>query len=64
MIRFLKRGVSAEQDAAEQSRVRQTVESILADIERRGDDAVLAAATLLQPLTGCIIPVDGGRPLA
>jgi len=27
-------------------------------------DAVLAAATLLQPLTGCIIPVDGGRPLA
>ena len=27
-------------------------------------DAVVAAATLLQPLTGCIIPVDGGRPLA
>ena len=27
-------------------------------------DAVLAAATLLRPLTGCIIPVDGGRPLA
>jgi 3-oxoacyl-[acyl-carrier protein] reductase len=27
-------------------------------------DAVLAAATLLQPLTGCVIPVDGGRPLA
>ena len=27
-------------------------------------DAVLAAATLLQPLTGCIIPVDGGRLLA
>jgi 3-oxoacyl-[acyl-carrier protein] reductase len=27
-------------------------------------DAVLAAATLLQPLTGCIIPVDGGRQLA
>lgn len=40
MIRFLKRGVSAEQDAAEQSRVRQTVESILADIEKRGDAAV------------------------
>ena len=27
-------------------------------------DAVLAAATLLQSLTGCVIPVDGGRPLA
>lgn len=27
-------------------------------------DAVLAAATLLQPLTGCVIAVDGGRPLA
>ena len=27
-------------------------------------DAVVAAATLLQPLTGCVIPVDGGRPLA
>ena len=40
MIRFLKQGVSAEQDAAEQSQVRQTVESILADIERRGDAAV------------------------
>ena len=40
MIRFLKRGISAEQDAAEQSRVRQTVESILADIGTRGDAAV------------------------
>lgn len=27
-------------------------------------DAVVAAATLLQPLTGCVIAVDGGRPLA
>jgi 3-oxoacyl-[acyl-carrier protein] reductase len=27
-------------------------------------DAVVAAATLLKPLTGCVIPVDGGRPLA
>jgi len=40
VIRFLKRGISAEQDAAEQSRVRQTVESIIADIEKRGDAAV------------------------
>ncbi len=42
MIRCLKRGVSAGQDAAEQSRVRQTVGSILADIERRGDAASAA----------------------
>jgi 3-oxoacyl-[acyl-carrier protein] reductase len=27
-------------------------------------DAVLAAATTLRYSTGCIIPVDGGRPLA
>jgi sulfopropanediol 3-dehydrogenase len=40
VIRFLKRGISAEQDAAEQSKVRHTVESILADIEKRGDAAV------------------------
>ena len=26
-------------------------------------DAVLAAITLLTNSTGCIIPVDGGRPL-
>ena len=27
-------------------------------------DAVLAAATTLQSATGCVIPIDGGRPLA
>ncbi len=40
MIRFLKTGISAEQDAADVAKVRQTVEAILADIEKRGDDAV------------------------
>ena len=40
MIRILKSGISAEQDAADVAKVRQTVEAILADIEKRGDDAV------------------------
>jgi sulfopropanediol 3-dehydrogenase len=40
MIRSLKSGISAEQDAADVAKVRQTVEAILADIEKRGDDAV------------------------
>ena len=40
MIRFLKTGISAEQDAADIAKVRQTVEAILADIEKRGDEAV------------------------
>src|SRR5262245_41098763 len=40
MVRFLKRGISAEQDAAESAKVRATVEAILADIEKRGDEAV------------------------
>jgi sulfopropanediol 3-dehydrogenase len=40
MIRILKSGISAEQDAADIAKVRQTVEAILADIEQRGDRAV------------------------
>jgi sulfopropanediol 3-dehydrogenase len=40
MIRYLKSGISAEQDAADIAKVRQTVEAILADIEKRGDAAV------------------------
>jgi len=40
MIRFLKTGITAEQDAADTAKVRATVETILADIERRGDQAV------------------------
>ena len=40
MVRFLKVGVSAEQDAAESATVRATVEGILADIDKRGDEAV------------------------
>src|SRR5690606_27409172 len=40
MAIFLKKGISAEQDAADIAKVRATVEGILADIEARGDAAV------------------------
>ncbi|HEX7810401.1 MAG TPA: histidinol dehydrogenase [Burkholderiales bacterium] len=40
MAIFLKKGVSAEQDAADIVKVRKIVEDILADIETRGDQAV------------------------
>lgn len=40
MAIFLKKGISAEQDAADIAKVRKTVEDILADIESRGDQAV------------------------
>ena len=40
MISYLKRGKSAEDVAEADAKVRQTVEDILADIEKRGDDAV------------------------
>lgn len=40
MAVFLKTGISAEQDAADIAKVRGTVEGILADIEKRGDEAV------------------------
>jgi len=40
MIRFLKMGISAADDAAEQAKVRTTVEGIIADVEKRGDAAV------------------------
>ena len=42
MIRFLKEGVSAEAADELDAQVRATVETILADIESRGDDAVRA----------------------
>ncbi len=40
MAIWLKKGISAEEDAANVEKVRRTVEEILADIERRGDPAV------------------------
>jgi sulfopropanediol 3-dehydrogenase len=40
MAIWLKKGISAEEDAANVEKVRRTVEDILADIERRGDAAV------------------------
>lgn len=40
MAIWLKKGISAEDDAADVAKVRGTVEGILADIEKRGDAAV------------------------
>lgn len=40
MVRFLKTGISAEESASEEARVKDTVEAILADITARGLDAV------------------------
>ena len=40
MIQYLKEGRSAADAKADQSKVRQTVEQILAEIELRGDAAV------------------------
>ncbi len=40
MAMWLKKGISAEDDAAQVAKVRKTVEGILADIEARGDSAV------------------------
>ena len=40
MAIWLKKGISAEEDAANVENVRKTVEEILADIEKRGDSAV------------------------
>jgi sulfopropanediol 3-dehydrogenase len=40
MAIWLKKGISAEDDAANVAQVRSTVEQILADIEVRGDEAV------------------------
>jgi len=39
-IRYLKRGKDAAAIAAEDAKVRTTVEGILADVEARGDAAV------------------------
>ncbi len=40
MAIWLKKGISAEEDAAQVAKVRETVEQILSDIEKRGDAAV------------------------
>ena len=40
MAIWLKKGISAEDDAADVAKIRKTVEDILADIEARGDAAV------------------------
>ena len=40
MAIWLKKGISAEDDAADVAKVRSVVEGILTDIEKRGDEAV------------------------
>jgi sulfopropanediol 3-dehydrogenase len=45
MVRFLKTGRTAEQSTADAGKVRDTVGSILADIEARGDAAVRELST-------------------
>ena len=40
MIRYIKKGRSGEEIAADADQVKKTVEGILADIEQRGDEAV------------------------
>ena len=40
MAVWLKKGISAENDAADLAKVRSVVEGILADIEKSGDKAV------------------------
>ena len=42
MAIWLKKGISAEDDAADIAKVRSAVEGILADIEKSGDKAVRA----------------------
>ena len=44
MITYLKHGKSADEVAEAEAKVRQTVEDILTDIEKRGDDAVKGLA--------------------
>jgi sulfopropanediol 3-dehydrogenase len=39
-IRYIKKGMNSEESAANQLKTRQIVESILSDVEQRGDEAV------------------------
>ena len=52
MIRYLKKGVSAEQTATDDAKVRALVESVLADIGKRGDAAVREYCSWLCALEG------------
>lgn len=45
MVRLLKAGVSQEKAAADDAKVRQTVETVLAEISQRGDTAVREYST-------------------
>lgn len=39
-VKYIKKGMAAEESAANQAKTRQIVESILSDVETRGDEAV------------------------
>jgi sulfopropanediol 3-dehydrogenase len=39
-IKYIKKGMAADESAANQAKTRQIVESILSDVEKRGDEAV------------------------
>ena len=39
-IKYIKKGMAADESAANQAQTRQIVESILSDVETRGDEAV------------------------
>ena len=39
-IKFIKKGMAAEESATNQAKTRQIVEGILSDIEKRGDQSV------------------------
>lgn len=44
-IKYIKKGMAAEESAANQLKTRQIVESILSDVETRGDEAVRELST-------------------
>jgi sulfopropanediol 3-dehydrogenase len=39
-IKYIKKGMAADESAANQAKTRQIVEGILSDVETRGDEAV------------------------
>ena len=54
MIRYLKKGVAAEQTATNAAQVRALIESVLADIGKCGDTALREYCSRLCALEGFI----------
>ena len=61
MIRYLKKGVAAEQTATNAAQVRALIESVLADIGKCGDTAVREYCSRLCALEGFIGHKRAGR---